>query len=410
MLLEVFAEEPDLDGLGFYVGFLRYRHQNYAEAVKAFDVARVTAPTLKHLMGFYKGLALGVLGLSDQAIAELNDALSLQASDPLTGSTVRLRDALSLARATQKRFRGQITTGAFYNDNVAVNPKPSSDPFAEAVRSNKTRSVGLTAGALLEYSWYRNGPMESTVNYSYFSTFNLNGLLRKFDVMDHQVGLSGFYRGAIAGKMPYQVATTYSYDYLFLGFDGFLARHTMTLAPTLAEDARNLTTPVFRFQKLNYYGALGFSSFVQRFPSAQRSGYNWMGGLTHVFRFEGDKHFLSLGYQYDVEDTQGQDFSYSGNKFLAGGLITLPWWQVRIRYDYQVHWREYWSVNLVFPVEAPGTVRRVDTQQTQVAQIEKPLPYNFTLTFQFQRTNNDSNLSIYNYVQNIWTVTTTWYF
>jgi tetratricopeptide (TPR) repeat protein len=410
LLLEVFAESPGLDGLGFYVGFLRYRQQNYVEAVKAFDTGRVTDPNLRQLTGFYKGLALGVLGLSDRAIAELNDTLTIQGSDPLTGSAVRLRDALTLARATEKRFRGQITMGGFYNDNVAINPNPSSDPFAEAIRSNETRSGGLTTGALLEYSWYRHGPMEATASYSFFSTFNSNDNLWQFNVMDHQVALAGFYRGTVAGTMPYQLALSYSYDYLFLGYDGFLARHTATLSPTLVADAMNLTTAVFRFQRLDFYTALGFADFVQRFPATQRDGYNWMGGLTHVLRFQGDRHFMSLGYQYDVEDTQGVDFSYSGNKLLTGGLITLPWGQIRLRYDYQVHWRGYRSRNVTFPISDPGTIRRIDIQQNHTALIEKPLPYNLTLTLQYQRTQNDSNLAIYGYTQNIYTATTTWNF
>jgi hypothetical protein len=40
--------------------------------------------------------------------------------------------------------------------------------------------------------------------------------------------------------------------------------------------------------------------------------------------------------------------------------------------------------------------------------IEKPLPYNFLLTLQFQRTENDSNLAVYAFTQNIWTASTTW--
>jgi tetratricopeptide (TPR) repeat protein len=410
ILSEVFAEQPGLDALGYYVGFLRYRKQDYAGAVTAFEAGRVTDPNLRQLAGFYKGLALGVLGLSDQAIAALNDSLTIQGSDPLTGSAVRLRDALSLARSGAKRFRGQITVGGFYNDNVAINPNPSSDPFAEAVRSNETRAGGLTAGAMLEYSWFRHGPMEATASYSFFSTFNQKGRLWQFNVMDHQVAVAGYYRGTLAGKTPYQLALSYSYDYLFLGYDGFLARQTATFSPTVVMDTLNLTTAVFRFQRLDFYNALGFADFVQRFPATQRDGYNWMGGFTHFLRFEGDKHLVSLGYQYDVEDTVGVDFSYSGNKLLTGGMVTLPWGRIRLRYDYQVHWRQYRSKNVTFPFDDPGQIRRIDIQQNHTALIEKPLPYNFTLTLQYQRTQNDSNLAIYGFTQNIYTATTTWNF
>ena len=34
LLEEVFATNPDLDGLGYYVGFLRYRNKEYREALR----------------------------------------------------------------------------------------------------------------------------------------------------------------------------------------------------------------------------------------------------------------------------------------------------------------------------------------------------------------------------------------
>ena len=84
--------------------------------------------------------------------------------------------------------------------------------------------------------------------------------------------------------------------------------------------------------------------------------------------------------------------------------------EVRLRYDFQVHWREYRSNNGVFPTAAHGTIRRIDIQQVHAALIEKPLPYHLTLSLQYQRTVNDSNLVVYTFIQNIYTATTTWHF
>lgn len=140
---------------------------------------------------------------------------------------------------------------------------------------------------------------------------------------------------------------------------------------------------------------------------------NWMGGLTHTFRFQEDRHLISLGYQYDVENATGSDFSYSGHRLLVGGLFSLPWpaspWgATRLRYDYHIHWRDYRSVNSTFPTNSIFSVRRDDREQLHFVRLEQPLPYNFTVSFQYQRIQNDSNLAVYDYTQNIVYLITTW--
>jgi tetratricopeptide (TPR) repeat protein len=405
ILSEVFTEQPNLEAVGFYVGFLRYRQKSYSEALAAFSKTQTTDPNIRQLNGFYKGLTLGVLGLSDQAIAELDEASTIETSDPFTGPMQRVRDALTTARTTtERRFRAELSLGGFYSDNVALNPDPSNDPAAEFLRTRSTTSPGLMTAARGEYSWYRSGPAEATASYNFFQTVNLNDGLSRFNIEDHQVGLAGYYRGTV-GAMPYQGGLSYAYDYLLLGQAGFLSRHTPTLSGTLIESADHMTTGVFRFQDKTFYRD---ADLTTRFPADQRDAMNWMGGFTHAFRFQGDRHFLSVGYQYDVEDAQGSNFSYSGNRLLLGGLYTLPWGQTRLRYDYQVHWRGYRSLNTTFPVSSPGTIVRDDTEQIHFASLEKPLPYNFTVSLQYQRIQNDSNLAVYAYTQNMFFLVTTW--
>jgi tetratricopeptide (TPR) repeat protein len=73
-LLEgVYRERPGLDNLAYYVGLGRYRQKDYKKAVEAFDGGYIADPNLRQLGKFYRGLALGVLGLSTEGAAELAD-------------------------------------------------------------------------------------------------------------------------------------------------------------------------------------------------------------------------------------------------------------------------------------------------------------------------------------------------
>ncbi len=113
LLEEVFCQEPERENLGFYVGFLRYRQKNYDGAAAALRVNVSSDPDLRQLAFFYRGLALGVLGLSDQAQAELTSAQRVQPSSPITGASVRVQEALATKkRVTEtQRLRLQVAAG-----------------------------------------------------------------------------------------------------------------------------------------------------------------------------------------------------------------------------------------------------------------------------------------------------------
>lgn len=409
LLTSVYAEQPKLEHVGFYVGFLKYQQKYYSEAQAAFSQVQSTDPEMRQLVGFYKGLTLGNLGLSERAVTELDNALNVQASEPFSAPIQRVRDTLtSVTQGMDKRFRASLGFGAFYSDNVALNPNRSGDSTAELLRRRSTTSPGLLMSAYAEYAWLKRGPWESTVSYNFFQTVNLNDGLSRFNIQDHQGAAAGYYRGTVM-TLPYQIGLSYAYDYLFLGQDGFLSRHTPTLSGTLVESAHHMTTALFRFQDKTFFREPDSASDPsRRFSALQRDAMNWMGGVTHTLRFREDRYLLSLGYQYDVEDAKGSDFSYAGHRLIVGGLYTFPWGGTRLRYDYHVHWRDYRSLNLAFPQAAQGTVRRDDTEQIHFVRLEQPLPHNFTVSFQYQRIQNDSNLAVYDYRQNVFYLITTW--
>ena len=149
LLDEVFPREPDRENPGFYVGVLRYQQKDYDGAAAALSVNASSDPDLCGNLFFYRGLALGILGLSDQAQAELASAQRVQPSSPITGAFVRIQEALTSSRqiTDTKRLRLQLAVGGYYDDNVAVNPRKSSDLVVDALRSRSTQSPGFVTSA-----------------------------------------------------------------------------------------------------------------------------------------------------------------------------------------------------------------------------------------------------------------------
>lgn len=400
LLSRIFAVSPGTDGLGYYIGFMRYRNKDYQGAVRAFQVARSTDPRIQQLTRFYAGLALAILGLPERAAAEVEQALRLQPASPLTGPAERLRASIVAARERERRFRADVRFGFLHDDNVPVKPEKSSDPVAETLRHGRRTSFGELAGVRLEYSWLRHGPWEAAVGYSFFQTYYNE--LTSFNVQDHLGFASVAYRGALSG-MPYELGLQYWFEYMTLGGDEFLQRHSIPLSATIAENSWNMTALLARAEVKDFAEPRGLD------PNEVRDGTNYLIGFVHYFRFSNDRHLIHVGYQFDRDDTEGRNYSYLGHRYLVGGQYTLPWGATRLKYDFEFHHRDYTHTNSLLPIDPLAKRRkRKDDEQIHVFRIEQPLPYNLTLAAEYQFIVNDSNLPVYDYNRNVGSLTLSW--
>ena len=91
-----------------------------------------------------------------------------------------------------------------------------------------------------------------------------------------------------------------------------------------------------------------------------------MVGFLHMIRFGRDRHYLRGGYQFDYDDTDGRNYTYVGHRFLFGAQYTLPWFDIRLAYDFDVHYRNYLHTNTVLPLNAPDTRERSDHEYTNI--------------------------------------------
>lgn len=414
LLAGIFNERPKTEGVGYYVGLMRYRKKDYQGALRAFRAETSTNPNIQQLAKFYAGLTLAILGLPEQAAAEVDAALRLQSGSALTGPAERIRDTIAAARERERRFHAEVRLGFLYDTNVVVNPQPSHDPTAEEVRKRKSHTTGELAALRLDYTWLRTGPWESTVTYSFFQTYDND--LPSFNVQNHLGSAAGTYRGAVAA-MPYQVGAQYTFDILTLDEKEFIQRHTATAFATLVENGMNLTSLTARLQVKD------FAHDSNLPPEEIRDARNGMLGVTHVLRFANDRHLIRFGYQFDLENADGRDFSYVGHRFLAGGQYTLPWETTRLRYDFDLHQRHYTHANAILPARNPGTVEREDIEQNHVARVEQTLarsigpasigcaptaPCPLALAFEYQRTVARSNLPVFSYDRNVFALILSW--
>lgn len=405
ILEEVFAREPQLDSLGYYVGFLRYRQARYQDALAAFRAGRSSDPAVVDLTRLYTGLSLQRLGLSAEAERELAQIGQLRPASPLTAPAERLKSAIATSRETARRFRAQVRAGAFYDDNAPTAPdRVRNDPLVTALRRGQKETTGELLGVTLEYDWLRSASWFGTAAFSFLGTHN--NAVPSFDIQDY-TGVLRLGRAFTALDRLMQAGLTYAYDYLVLDNDELVQRQAMSAYLAVAGSGRHLTTLQARVELKEY-------SEVRGLPADEfQDGVNYLVGLVHFVRFERDRHFVKAGYQLDVEDTQGRNYAYVGHRLLLGAQYTLPWRDVRLGYDFDIHYRDYQHAHTILPVDRPGSRERSDLDYTQTARIDVPLPWftrdqAFLVTGEYINKIVDSNLDVFSYHRNYVTIYFTW--
>ena len=91
-----------------------------------------------------------------------------------------------------------------------------------------------------------------------------------------------------------------------------------------------------------------------------------------------------------------------------GAQATLPWYELMVRIDYDVHWRAYTDTQAVFPDNVGRLSQRHDIEQDLFFQVAKPLPYHLMWALQYQGVFNHSNVPVYAYSKNVFTTLLTW--
>ena len=407
-LEDAYRANPELDSLGYYVGFLRYRKKDYRGALAAFRDGRSSDPEIQQLTRFYTGLALGVLGLPGQAAAEVEQAIRLATGSQLTGPAERLRDTIVAARAKDRRFSFEARVGLTYDDNVIVRPVEDTsapiEPLVAEIRRHKHESTGELFGLNASYVWWRTADWESSIGYSFF--MNYQNAMPAFNVISNLGTASLTYKTALA-RLPTQVSLQYAYDDTILGTDQFLQRHTVSLSGVLIESARHFTQGFFRFQAKTFENI----DSALRLANENRSGDNYMVGFLHYVRFAEDRHYLKAGYQFDWDDTgkdEGRNWMYYGHRVNFGAQYTLPWRAIRLKYDLDVHFRDYTYKNTILPSYAPGSKWRQDQEMTNIVRVELPLPASFTLAAEYLVTRDFSNIEVYSYLRNVASLSLIW--
>lgn len=396
---QVHAATPKRQNLGYYLGFLEYRKQNYREALRFFRANVPSDADFAQLARFYAGMSLTALGFSGQARAEIEEAIRLQPVSPLTGPAERFRDVLGVAVKTERNYKLEAKVSFFYDDNVTANPSISNDPTVALAREKKSRSTGQLGFLRFEHQPLRTPDWEGTWSASILGSFNND--VTNYNVVSPSLNGGLAYKSTLAGRQAVWNLGL-AYDYISLNDAGYTNRYTLSPALTYVWGPNQISQPLARLQIKDYLGQNVTT------VADDRDAYNVMAGLTHFFLFEGGKHYLKVGYQFDYEVAEGRNWGYSGNRLLAGLQYRLPWWDLRLKYDVDLHLKGYRNQHSYLPLLTAPAIHRWDRDINSMVSLSKDLPYNVTVALEYLYNRNISNLELYDYQRNVVSMSLSW--
>lgn len=407
LLRQVYGLEPTRPNIGYYLGFIEYRNRNYREALTFLRGNVPSDDDFSQLTRFYSGLAMSALGFPREARVEIEEALRLQPVSPLTTPAQRFGEILRRAEEREKFFRGEVRFGIFYDTNVPVVPNSSSDETARTIRQDTRRkkSEGQLYGLNLAYTWLKTPEWEGSISYRLLQTYNDH--LANLNSQSHTPTIGITNRGTVPtlfGDYPYIAGLQATYDFITLGNQRFTQRGILNPFFTVVENSWNLTTLQVRWQSKDFF----YDTRVAR--TEVRDSYNYMAGPLHFFVFEEGNHYIKLGYQIDSEDAEGKNWTYKGSRLLLGFQYTLPWEDIKLRYDLDTHWRFHKSRHTQLPTEATGTRHRRDREPVHLISIAKDFLTDFTVSLEYLYDKNKSNIASFDYNRYVVTTSLTWRF
>jgi hypothetical protein len=199
----------------------------------------------------------------------------------------------------------------------------------------------------------------------------------------------------------------YAFDYVRVGQDPFLLSHALQPIITLAESNSLFTQLQLRYQNKDFQD--------DRFAgNSFRDGKNWLAGVTQYAYFANGTGHVRLGYTFDSDRTGGgnplvatpsvqtnADWDYKAHR-LSVGLGVPDFWTLKSNFAFDYYHMDYDNPN---SFSVGGTTKRRDNVMFFTATIGRPLTDWLSIAAEYNYTRDQSNLPVFSYARNIFSLT-----
>ncbi len=370
--------------MAFQKGLILQKEGKDSAAIEAFTRAKELDHALRQNADFQIALSLSKERKFSQAREILKAVILI---DPTTETSSYAREyeqSLAKSLAKYKTWGGSFGLGYQYDTNVIL--KPDSGIPGSTITGEEDSSILATFRAyynpLLEGPWLFNAQYGLYTN-NYFKT-------KTHSLINQSLSVNPGY------TLPWGAVTLpLSYSYAWL--EGVPYTGVLLAKPTL-----NIITTRGQIAQLSAGYAKRDVFPAPLIPDEDRDGNLFLGSLAYIVPF-GDRGIINLFYEYSRDATTGQNWDNSGNRFSLNLLIPLAK-RFSLNLSAEYFQQDYTNTHTIFGV------KRLDKMYSGIAGLIWELRKDLKLYLQYYGAKVESNIPIYSYKRNVFTLGTEYLF
>jgi tetratricopeptide (TPR) repeat protein len=363
----------------FLKGLVLMKLDRNDEAFDAFKKAKKLDPSMTQAANYHIGIVLVRQGKGLEAGEMFRETIVVDPNSDLAQFAKQYIDALTRKPEEVKPFKLSLGASYQYDDNVIL--KPSDQTVAGDISGeDDSRYVATLRG---EYAPLSSGPFSVKTQYSvYYSDYQKLG---SYDVMSHTFAIVPGY--ATAESMWNLLL---SYNYTWVDDDGYMQTGTVSPSYTFMPMPDNLAQFSLRYQKKELIKA-PFMADEDRDAQEYAASAGWF-----IF-FAKNRGFVNLRYEYNKEETDGVNWTYTGNK---GNLnIVMPLNdEFKLSASGEAYYQDFENINTNF------LKKREDKTYTTSAMLSYEFRKNWEVQLQYAHIKANSNIAVYDYEKNVTSV------
>jgi tetratricopeptide (TPR) repeat protein len=371
--------------VSFIKGLVLAKEGKDEEAISAFKKAK----ELDRLMSQSCDYQIGMIYVKAKRYSDARTALTeVVVADPnsnMANFANEYMGTLSKREEAMKPLR--ITAGAYwqYDDNVLL--KPDDDTLASGITDQGDSRQVYTASANYNLPLNDIISMRGLYTFYYAKQFNLGF----YDMVDNSIiGQPTVYLKDVMLTFPSGYRDTRVNDKRYLGTASTSAMASFNVANC------GMGNLFLSYQSKDYFW--GPST-----PDEDRTGYYFGGGTAWYIFFSKNKGFMNFRYELNKEATKGCNWDYIGNRATATLLLPIMD-RLNATITGDVFFQNFLNTNTTYGVERRDQVYTLSALISYKIFSDNKYLKDSEVQLQYTHVKDDSNISVYAYNRNIYSV------
>lgn len=377
-------------------GLILLKMKKNAEAVEAFKKAKELDPLLTQQADFQ----IAAVYVQEKEFKKAKEAFKgLITVDPASDWALFSKDYLEAIEKMPPPYRFILGFGLQYDDNVLGTPL--SEALVDIAKQEDWKRIYSLLG---EYTVYEKGPWNIKTSYALnvtqhfekdYTKKNQRDKVFSQDTVSHTFSIMPSYNTETS-----VTSLLLSYNYLEVDYTKY--KQSFTVSPSytfIIKGNNNLGQVFFKYRDDEFNFKWNKKKFGAYQHKAEDRDANYFSlGVGYIYTFAKGSGLFNVRLEGDINDADGPNWDYKGMKASAGLLYPFINNKLKANIFGEFYHQDFSNMHSIYRKE-----RRDDTYTAQAAltyNIMKPLD----ITVGYTHIKSDSNISVYEYKKNLYTV------